>query len=412
MTWFVPYEWLDVEQKRAVQLDMQRHRVIFGPPGSGKTIVLLHRAEYLYRSARVPPNGFRIFVYTRVLKAYLKDAVEFLGLPKECISTFDQWCVAYHRQNVSMTLPDEENSAAPDFAAVRVNVLDHLRKNGYSSQFRFVVVDEAQDLDHVAFEILKRISRHVTVCADDKQQLYDSSSSQAAILKELGLHQQNLTLLGAYRCVPFVAELAAELIENPDEKEQFLGAVQAESAEKETPVLYKAQGFEEEKRQVVEILRDRVSMGKPIALIFPSKNLLNDFVNYIEQAGIQIEIAGKTASGMQLPTDFSNSVPKAMLYWSAKGLTFHTVILPRLVEHAFARRVSETRLKRLLFVGITRATNWVYLTTEEGKELPLLRTFSLLEQRGSLKIQRRRTTVLHDAPRHQIMPTDDLTSIL
>ena len=81
MTWFVPFNWLDENQRRAVQQDMSRHRVIFGPPGSGKTLVLLHRAHHLYGSERVPPSGFRIFVYTRVLKAYIKSAVELLGLP-------------------------------------------------------------------------------------------------------------------------------------------------------------------------------------------------------------------------------------------------------------------------------------------------------------------------------------------
>ena len=266
-------------------------------------------------------------------------------------------------------------------------------------------------MDHIAFEILKRISRHVTVCADDKQQLYDSSSSQAAILKELGLHQQNLTLLGAYRCVPFVAELAAQLIDDPVEKVQFKKQVQAESAEKETPVLYKARNYEDEKRQVVEILRSRAAMGKSIALIFPSKNLLYDFVNYITRHGIQVEIAGKTASGMQLPADFSNAIPKAMLYWSAKGLTFHTVIMPRLVAHAFAARVSEKQLKRLLFVGITRATNWVYMTTEEGKELPLLGIFTNLEKNGDLKIQRAQAS-LPPSSVNRDKPADDLTSIL
>lgn len=412
MTWFVPIEKLTQDQLTAVQMDTRIHRVIFGPPGSGKTIVLLHRARYLCDKARVDAARFRNFVYTRVLREYIRSALEFLRLPENCALTFDQWCVGYYRQYFGYDLPQHRSDPGPDFSAVRVAVLNHLRRNGFRNAFEFVLVDEAQDLDQTAFEILKQISRHVTVCADDKQQLYDSGASQAEIVRELGLHQENLTLLGAYRCVPYVAQLAAELLDDSREKKQFINQVQTDTARQETPLLFHALDYADEKRQVAEVLAARAGLGERIALLLPSRNLLFDLVNYIEAHGLQIEIAGNTARGMQLPSNFSNSIPKAMTYWSAKGLTFDTVLLPRLITHAFPHRMTGARLKRLLFVGITRATNWVYMGTEMGHELALLSTFLPREELGALTIRTGSSPSTASKAPSAPCKGDDLTAIL
>lgn len=410
MTWLVPSGQLTLDQQRAVQMDMSRHRVIFGPPGSGKTVVLLHRARHLCDIAETPLTGFRIFVYTRVLKAYIRDALEFLRLPEQCVMTFDQWCVGYYREYLGHGLPQQPIGSELDFPGIRQSVLDHLRRFGFRNQFRFVLVDEAQDLDDKAFEILKRISRHITVCADDRQQLYDSSTGQIEILRALGLHQQNLTLLGAYRCAPYVARLAAQLIDDSRERSQFLDAVQTDTARQETPLLYKAADLTDEKHHVLDILRDRAGRER-IALLVPNKHLLIDFVNFVKQSGMAIESAGKTDGGMQMPENFEDFTPKALTYWSAKGLTFDTVLLPSLTTNSFPNQITEARLKKLLFVGITRATNWVYLGTQLRNELSVLSLFAPLETVGALKV----TT--HLATPHAQPPTvspanHDLTSIL
>lgn len=60
-----------------------------------------------------------------------------------------------------------------------------------------------------------------------------------------------------------------------------------------------------------------------------------------------------------------------MTYFGAKGLTFDTVLLPRLVRNSFSRFYNY-RVMRLLFVGISRATRWVYLSACEGEEITVL----------------------------------------
>ncbi len=46
---------LTPEQRRVVELGNDRHRLIIGPPGSGKTQVLAHRAAYLREKWQTAP---------------------------------------------------------------------------------------------------------------------------------------------------------------------------------------------------------------------------------------------------------------------------------------------------------------------------------------------------------------------
>ncbi|MCX6879669.1 MAG: ATP-binding domain-containing protein [Verrucomicrobia bacterium] len=57
--------------------------------------------------------------------------------------------------------------------------------------------------------------------------------------------------------------------------------------------------------------------------------------------------------------DFESTVPKISTYHSAKGLTFDSVLLPKLVRTNW-KNFSPHLRKNMLLVGITRATQWVY----------------------------------------------------
>jgi superfamily I DNA/RNA helicase len=107
------------------------------------------------------------------------------------------------------------------------------------------------------------------------------------------------------------------------------------------------------------------------------------------------------------PADFNTLTPKISIYRSAKGLTFDCVILPKLVENNF-HRVTGPRRHRLLLVGITRATQWVYLSTVRGyefKEVALLRE---AEAKGDLFVlhSAKSATAPPPAPAEEPVPED------
>ncbi len=378
-TWLLPRSELTSEQLRAVELSPQCHQVIFGAPGSGKTQILLHRAAFLRNHLGTKPNRFRIFVYTNVLKHYIRSALALLNLPEDAVITYDDWCRVFYEKHIDGELPWDIRARRPDFDCIRRDVRAHIISGAVPLPlYDFVLVDEAQDLSVDTFDTICRIARHVTLCLDNKQQIYERGSSEAEILARFGLRRRNLSLLDAYRCSPFVARLAAQFIPDPQEARHYLGQVRTSQTERQTPLLFKAATFDEEKNRLVEILRERLLIDQRIAVLFPLRRQVFGFADGLKRAGIEVET--------QESLNFGSSRPKLITYASAKGLTFDSVLLPRLVPESFPR-MSPERMQRLLFVAITRATNWVYLSTNEGNELPLLQALDPLVAERVLAIQ-------------------------
>jgi superfamily I DNA/RNA helicase len=379
-TWLIPRTELTPEQLRAVEFDPGEHRVIFGAPGSGKTQILLHRARFLCDQGRgqVSPERFRIFVFTNVLKDYISSALDLLCLPASCVSTLDYWVVEYYEKNISRNLPRSGADWRPDFGRIRKEVLQALRSSTTPPPFDFVLVDEGQDLNGVAFDLLRAIGKHITVCIDHKQQIYDHGSDENQILSRLGMRKKNLSLLSAFRCCPFVVRLAAEFVEDPKEKDAYLNQARTAQVERETPLLYYAKDFADENRRLLELLRVRLARGEKIGVLLPLKRQVFGFAEGVRKVGLEVET--------QEELDFSSDLPKVVTYHSAKGLTFDTVLLPRLVPGSFAN-MSDTRIERLLFVAISRATKWVYMSTTQDADFEPIQRLAQHKQSEWLTIQ-------------------------
>lgn len=380
MSWLIPRDELTPDQIRAVELRPNEHRVILGAPGSGKTQILLHRARYLSEELAIGPDRFHIFVYTKVLRAYIQDALAELGFPDDCVTTLDDWCVRMHRANISPVLP--RDGKWTDFPAVRKAVYRLVKGRAL---FDFVLVDEGQDLDPEAFAMIRGLAPHVTVAMDHKQQIYDQGSGEVEIIRALGLRRSNLTLLDAFRCCPYIVRIAAEFIPDPAEREAFLNQGRTRQTEIQTPLLYEAADFDDEKARLIEVLRERQLVDRSIAILFPLKRQVEGFAEGLRAEGIPVETVKNDA------LDFSTALPKLLTFHSAKGLTFDSVLMPRLVKNSFAGPMSK-RTERLLYVGLTRATKWLYLSGTRGAMLSELdRTRSLADEHPPvITVQRER----------------------
>ena len=137
-----------------MELSPNEHRVILGGPGSGKTQILLHRAQFLSNHFRCSPERFRVLVYTNVLKQYIESAFPLLDLPPENVLTFDDWCLHWHKTNIPGRVPWDTEEKRPDFAAIRRAVTERLMGKR-EPLFDFVLVDEGQDLEPEVFKLLR-----------------------------------------------------------------------------------------------------------------------------------------------------------------------------------------------------------------------------------------------------------------
>ena len=103
--------------------------------------------------------------------------------------------------------------------------------------------------------------------------------------------------------------------------------------------------------------------------------------------GMELEVQRATEGAAFRPLDFGSERPKVMTYHSAKGLTVDSAFLPNLGKDCFPR-ASWADIERLLFVGITRATKWVFLGSREDGGFQPLEKIILLAEAGVLTIER------------------------
>ena len=62
------------------------------------------------------------------------------------------------------------------------------------------------------------------------------------------------------------------------------------------------------------------------------------------------------------------------------------MLLPRLVNGSF-ERPTEDRILSMMFVAVTRAARWVYLSTVSGQEAPFLTRLAPLVAAGDLTLR-------------------------
>jgi superfamily I DNA/RNA helicase len=389
ITWLVPRQDLTPDQARVVELLPTINRVVLGMAGSGKTQVLIHRAAHLAETYRIPPERYRVFVFTNVIKEYIRSGLEFLNLPDCVVSTFDFWCVDLYEKHCGARLPRKPNGRDIDFPAIRRRVLGLIRGNcDLQNSLEFVLIDEGQDLSPETYEIIYEAARHVTVFADPQQKIFDDGAEAGFIFDRLHVTTPQVTILGAFRNAIYVAELAAHFIEDGQKRAQFLAQVSAAQRVKERPLCYVADSFDQEMDRLAEVIRSRQVLNERIGIIVPTNRLLHGLADGLAERGVTVEKAAtkEIAGKVEVTCAFNNLVPKIATFFMAKGLTFDSVLLPRLTANAYDWTRRE-QLKRMMFVGIARATQWVYLSTVKGTEFDEMAVLREAAEQGHLTMQ-------------------------
>ncbi len=388
-TWLLPRLDLTFHQLQVVEMPPESHRVVFGPPGSGKTQALIHRAGYLSETYHVPPDRFRVFVFTNVVKEYIRSGLQFLNIPDDTVSTFDHWCRLFYEEHVSHTLPWSSQNRTFDWDKIRSEVLETLKqKKGLQKRLEFVLVDEGQDLTPQVYQILSLAAHHITVFADPQQKIFDEGSSEEIILEKLGLRKRNAALLGAFRNAPYVAQLASHFIADKSLRREYLANIRTMQQVKERPLCFVASSFKEEMDRLADVVRQREYMNERIGIIVATNKQVFGLAKGLEERGVKVEKAVRKdyAGGQENGCDFNSLAPKIATYHSAKGLTFDSVMMPRLSDSSFPRIRGISR-QRILFVGMARATQWVYVSAVKGKPFAEMALLEEAEANNELIVQ-------------------------
>lgn len=188
--WWRSFDELDNDQKAFIRLPVQGKHLLEGPPGSGKTNLLLLRAEFM--AGRGDKNVL-ILTFTKSLRNFIRSGLGTRGLisPSQ-ILTYHSWAAAHILEQLGTRLVT--NGGTFD-AATRTAAVELLKQANTKlislNMFSAIFVDEAQDLSIQELELLLCLSERVCICGDTKQGIYHKDGLEIANV--LGLQKHSLT---------------------------------------------------------------------------------------------------------------------------------------------------------------------------------------------------------------------------
>lgn len=205
--WFRSQKELDEDQKTFIKLPAHGRYSLVGPPGSGKTNLLLLRAEFL---AGTGEKNVLIVTYTKALADFIRAGISAKGLiaPTQ-IRTYHSWATDHVLQNLGkIAIPK-----GSDFdEQARVDILNLVREANKKlptpTLFSAIFVDEAQDLTVDELEVLLGLSANVCICGDARQGIYNRDGLDVVAKLKLDQH----TLQRHFRIGQKIARVADRLM--------------------------------------------------------------------------------------------------------------------------------------------------------------------------------------------------------
>lgn len=178
-TWWTKPEHLDKAQKEILSLDKDDDHIVCGPPGSGKTNLLLLRAAYLFRANR---RNFKIITYGRILREFLATGTAHYPFSPDRISTFSSWVGSLARDAGTPIVYGKDEDAN------RINRVKMLEKIANKSDFRLydcLLVDECQDYSPEELSLICKLATTTFFAGDDRQEIYGKRGGLDYIIEKI-----------------------------------------------------------------------------------------------------------------------------------------------------------------------------------------------------------------------------------
>jgi len=341
------------------------HRVIHGVAGSGKTMILGYRAEYLAKAHTPTSKPILILCFNEPLGVKLHSVMNAKGLSgKVHVRHFHKWCrdqlVAF-----GQTLPGQvgRNQFVEELVQRVITAVD--RKHIPSGQYQAVMIDEGHDF---APEWLKLITQMVDPATnsllllfDDAQSIYERSRSKQFSFKSVGVQAQGRTTILKinYRNTKQILQtanlIAADFLTADDRDDDGIPLLKPVSCgrEGEAPLIIRLPTLRDEAFAIADHLasahKEGFAWGDMAVLCADTKTR-----DLCAQALAQRKLPVENRLG---PGDFdpaSNKV-KVMTMKVSKGLEFPVVALPG-VGNMPAPGEDEKEAARVFYVAATRAT--------------------------------------------------------
>jgi superfamily I DNA/RNA helicase len=208
--WWVKREQLDRSQIELIEnLPLRENHLIYGPPGSGKTNVLLRRAQFV-RSQDMP--NVLVMTFTRTLTEFVRtgcvDAQDREIFPRSCVTTLESWLRSLYKKH-DVQLPADTQDL-PEWKRQLASGALNFRAGDRQPVYDALFVDEAQDLLPEEIQVLEQWSPVLFFTADDRQKIYGNADGLKYLRSKGTLNEHPLNF--HYRVCPELCKMADRIL--------------------------------------------------------------------------------------------------------------------------------------------------------------------------------------------------------
>ena len=357
---------MDIQQEQLARSLGDGHRVIHGVAGSGKTMILGYRAEYLAQASTASSKPILILCFNEPLGVKLHSVMVAKGLSSKVhVRHFHKWC----RQQLvafGQTLPANNMPVDAKMADMVQRVITGVdRKQIPSGQYQAVLIDEGHDFApewlRLVTQMVDPTTNSLLLLYDDAQSIYERARSKQFSFKSVGVQAQGRTTILKinYRNTKQILQtanlIAADLLTADDRDDDGIPLVKPISCGREgqAPILIKLPTLREEAFAIADQLNQAHKEGHAwgdMAILCPDYSTRDLCAQVLHQRHMPVEM--RRSPGDFDPT--SNTI-KVMTMKVSKGLEFPVVALPG-VGHMPAKGEDEQEAARGFYVAATRAT--------------------------------------------------------
>jgi superfamily I DNA/RNA helicase len=345
MTWWLDITDLDEDQKDVIELPPQGNYLILGPPGSGKTNLLLIRAEYLIRTGR--PHIFVLMFNIPLHDFVVRGGVHY-KVPAEKIRKMLSWEIVLLRENGVRfdDLPDEDLQERRKALAERVlELLDANPK--LEKHVECLLVDEVQDCLPEEIEVFIRCAKNVCFAGDNRQRIFSPNS----VIEDIRKRTKVIELKTHYRIGHQICQVA-DIVG----RTAGLPSIEDDCNYKDTEAkvyFFSCADDDEQVERIIAALKIQLTA-------FPDDLLAVAAPRIADRDFLRARLEESELSPLILPHRQSGSDdPNQRIYIAhlreIKGLEFRTIHLA-LMQHLYKLRENQ---KRIAFTAITRAKTTV-----------------------------------------------------
>ena len=344
-TWWVNHAQLDSQQREVLLARPEEEFLLIGPPGSGKTNILLLRGNY------VKSIGPRVvfMTFTRPLCEFLRSSPN-LGrgdqMQRGDVTTFMSWGRRLLREN-EWDIPDEagEFESQRDALIKALAEMTKIRRTG--KLYDTILVDEVQDFRADELQVMRQLSHRISAAGDARQRIWSHregiSTAQAMVMRTIRLE-------GHYRVGRRICELADQILP-PFAGEPHLidNCNYSETARPSSVNRISCNSLNNEFGLCIERIRSqrRYIGDEPIGVLSFRKELRDGFWDRLMLEADLATIAVRQSADEYVAFNESSLI-RVMTAHAAKGAEFRAV-------HLLGAEEFRSNRRELAFTAVTRA---------------------------------------------------------